>query len=557
MRVLGIDVSQFQSTMNWNTAWNQGGRFAFIRASRTDTVPDTRLNTFAPAAKTQGFLVGVYHRALPFSNTSDSGAFRDPIVDADAFISAGGAYMGNGYMRPVLDIENGSSLRDNPVNGYNLSQWVVAFVNRVKQVKGVDPIIYCNGNFARNYLDSSVTAAAGDLWIARWNSPFPNPHTDQPQVVSGWPNIFGHWNLNGYSGTPHPDSWDFWQYSASGNGLGSTWGAASVDIDLDVWNGDNINVLKQNFITGAADIPANVSPANGATGLNPTNVSLDWNDSVGAIAYDVFLDGVKVGSDVAASQYTHGATLADGAHSWSIIAKGVLGDDDTHVTGSTWSFTTEAAPPPPPLPPGTINGALFHDLDGDAALDAGEPALSGRTVWLDADNDAILDAGETLVTTNGSGQYSFSVPAGTYTVRQSVPGGWYQTVPLNNGARTAVVTSGQTATLFAFGTAQYSSISGTVFRDKNGNGIKNSGEGGLSAWRIYIDTNSNGLFDAGETSTLTNSSGNWSLSNLKTGSYTIRVVVQSGFTLTTPSGGSFNHTLFSGTTIAGDFFGAR
>jgi GH25 family lysozyme M1 (1,4-beta-N-acetylmuramidase) len=149
-RVEGIDVSSFQGSMNFTTAYNQNKRFAFIRASRSDTIPDSKTATFVPAAKNAGLVVGVYHRALPFSNTGDSGAFRDPIVDADAFLSVATQYIANGYMRPVLDLENGSSLNAvngsgqpiGQVNGYTLNEWAVAWINRVKTVTGVTPMMY-------------------------------------------------------------------------------------------------------------------------------------------------------------------------------------------------------------------------------------------------------------------------------------------------------------------------------------------------------------------------------------------------------------------------------
>jgi len=136
--------------------------------------------------------------------------------------------------------------------------------------------------------------------------------------------------------------------------------------------------------------------------------------------------------------------------------------------------------PPPPPTPGTIAGSAFIDTNGNGALDTGEALASGRTIYIDSNNNAVLDAGEANTVTDASGQYSFSVNPGTYTVRQIVPSGWYQTVPANNAGRSATVTSGNTTTLFAFGSAQYSSISGSVFRDSNGNGLWDTGETALS-----------------------------------------------------------------------------
>ena len=46
-------------------------------------------------------------------------------------------------------------------------------------------------------------------------------------------------------------------------------------------------------------------------------------------------------------------------------------------------------------------------------------------------------------------------------------------------------------------------VSGQVFNDLNADGAKNAGEAGQSGWTIYLDANTNGQFDTGETSTTT------------------------------------------------------
>jgi GH25 family lysozyme M1 (1,4-beta-N-acetylmuramidase)/uncharacterized protein (DUF2141 family) len=443
-RVEGIDVSQFQGTVNWSTVYNSGKRFAFVRASRTNLDLDPNLNANMTNAKAAGVLVGPYHRVLP-QGVDELGPYTDPLVDAQRFVNAAGAYMSNGYLRPVVDVEDGETL-----GKAALSQWVVSFVNEVKRLKpGANPLIYCNTNFASNYLDATVVAAAPDLWIANWNT---TAYGDPVTGTGGPPT--GVWGANG-------QTWDFWQYSSTGDG--PSIGTGSTYVDLDVFNGSDVEVLKQNFLIGYA----------------------------------------------------------------------------------------------PPPAPGTIGGSLFHDSNGNGALNTGEPLLAGRTVYIDADNDAVRDAGETSATTDSAGKYTFSVNPGTYVVRQAVPSGWYQTVPANNGARTATVTSGATTTLFAFGSAQFASVSGSVFNDANGNGVRNTGEAGLSAWTVYIDADNDGVRDAGELIATSDANGNWSFTGLKTGTYNIRVVQKAGYTLTTPTGGKFTHTLASGTAITGDLFGQR
>ena len=344
-RLTGIDVSQFQGTMNWNTAVSRGISFAFIRASRGDTVPDTQLaNNMHPTngAKAKGLVVGVYHRILPFSNVNDTGAYVDPVVEANKFLTAGGNYMGNGYIRPVVDVENGRNLNGSAAHGgHTLSTWVLAFVNRIKEVKNVTPIIY-TGHY-RSYLNSSVVTALPDLWIANWETAtYGNPVTGTGSPPTNpWP------------------TWKFWQYD-SPNGLGSYYGAQSTDIDLNVFNGDNINLLKQNFVIGAAKIPSGPSPANGASSVSPFNLKLNWADSVGAAAYDVYLNNTLAASNLTVSEWTPPSTLASGTtHQWRVVAKGVITDDDTHTTTTTnWSFTTSNLPLPGTPSGGTPDGTF-------------------------------------------------------------------------------------------------------------------------------------------------------------------------------------------------------
>ncbi|MDB5326746.1 MAG: Carbohydrate binding family 6 [Phycisphaerales bacterium] len=72
----------------------------------------------------------------------------------------------------------------------------------------------------------------------------------------------------------------------------------------------------------------------------------------------------------------------------------------------------------------TLTAYLFNDTDGDNVRDAGEAALSGRTVFLDTDQDGVLDVGETSLVTDANGLAAFNVYDGTYQVRQIVPTGW-------------------------------------------------------------------------------------------------------------------------------------
>lgn len=80
-----------------------------------------------------------------------------------------------------------------------------------------------------------------------------------------------------------------------------------------------------------------------------------------------------------------------------------------------------------------------------------------------------------------------------------------------------------------------SRFSGVKFIDTNANGIQDAGESGIGGVTIYFDNNSNGVLDVGERSTITDSSGQYLL-EADAGTYTIRAEITPGTTDTSPNG---------------------
>jgi uncharacterized protein (DUF2141 family) len=134
--------------------------------------------------------------------------------------------------------------------------------------------------------------------------------------------------------------------------------------------------------------------------------------------------------------------------------------------------------------------------------------------------------------------------------------GWRRTAP-GAGYFDLTLAAGGSATGRNFADTQNVLISGSVFNDLNGNGVRNTGEAGLASWRIFIDANKNGVLDTGEMSVLTDSSGNWSFKTLAAGTYAVRIVQQTGWKRTTPAGGSFTVTVSSGGRSTGKLFGEK
>ena len=200
----GIDVSHWQGSINWSQVYGAGYRFAFIKASEGTSYTDSYFTTNMSGAKNAGLYPGPYHFAHPDSYSATA--------EAAHFVNTAGSYMSNGYLRPVLDLEDGASLSTTA-----LTDWVIDFMTYVENQTGVEPIIYCNSNYANYEFDSRITQY--DLWIANW-------YVQSPDT--------GLWS-----------TWEFWQYSSTGSVPG-----ISGNVDLDYFNG-NLSTMVEKHVIGS------------------------------------------------------------------------------------------------------------------------------------------------------------------------------------------------------------------------------------------------------------------------------------------------------------------
>ncbi|MCS7033605.1 MAG: S8 family serine peptidase [Phycisphaerae bacterium] len=78
-------------------------------------------------------------------------------------------------------------------------------------------------------------------------------------------------------------------------------------------------------------------------------------------------------------------------------------------------------------------------------------------------------------------------------------------------------------------------VSGTLYGDYDGDGVRDPGEPGLAGWTVFVDLNNNGSPNTGEPQVITGSGGLYSF-DLAPGNYRIRAVLQPGFVQTSPAG---------------------
>ncbi len=170
----------------------------------------------------------------------------------------------------------------------------------------------------------------------------------------------------------------------------------------------------------------------------------------------------------------------------------------------------------------TASGEVFHDLNGDGTLGAGDPGLSGWTV------DIVDGRGQLVAapTTDPAGNFSFGALApGLYTVTVSLMSGYVQTTSPTRYSLS--VAEGTNLTQVNFGVFQAVTLSGEVFDDTNDDGSLTSGESGLSGWTVDLFQGSSLV-----ASTTTDSGGNYSFPNVGPGSFTIKDELQAGYVAT-------------------------
>lgn len=182
----------------------------------------------------------------------------------------------------------------------------------------------------------------------------------------------------------------------------------------------------------------------------------------------------------------------------------------------------------------TITGTTYLDRNVNRTFDSADEIFPFLQIYADANNDGMLNPGEFRAFSNQFGEYSLSVPAGTHTIRQTVPTGYRVSAPLDN-ARVVTISTGATIGGQDFGNELLDlDITGTKFNDLNANGVRDPGEGGLEGVFFYLDLDGDNRIDLGEPSTQSGPDGSYRLAFPGPGTYQIREVVPPGFIQTLP-----------------------
>lgn len=207
----------------------------------------------------------------------------------------------------------------------------------------------------------------------------------------------------------------------------------------------------------------------------------------------------------------------------------------------------------------SLGDRVWRDDDRDGAQDAGEPGVAGITVTLFSGTTVV---GSTV--TDAYGMYLFdNLAAGNYTVSFTLPANYQfttQTNTVDNTDGTALRTIGSDVIPGTGRTYVITLSAGEDERNIDAGVIFTQPTTASVGDRVWFDTNSNGVQDAGETgisgitvtlldgsgnplaTTVTDANGNYLFSGLAAGTYAVRFTLPSGFTFSTKDAGGNDNT---------------
>lgn len=175
---LAVDVSSYQTELDWNALRQAGVTIAFIRVgyrgygAEGKLVADEMFTTHIEGAKAAGMKVGIYFYSQALN-------YEEGVAEAQFALQLASAYTLD--MPVVIDTEEvyADEPRTEGLSNEARTDGVVGFCETVKQA-GYAPMIYSNRNWFVQKLDMTRLGEY-KLWLAQYaNEP------DFPYLYSGW-----------------------------------------------------------------------------------------------------------------------------------------------------------------------------------------------------------------------------------------------------------------------------------------------------------------------------------------------------------------------------------
>ncbi|WP_432377511.1 SdrD B-like domain-containing protein [Duganella sp. P38] len=341
---------------------------------------------------------------------------------------------------------------------------------------------------------------------------------------------------------------------ANGHTAAITVGAGEVNNTIDaglyrtaslgdrVWIDSNKNGVQDAGEAGMAGVKVTLIDANGNAVGSPLTTDANGNylfTNLAPGSYSVQFDKTTL---PAGYVFTTAHAGADGVVDSDADSNGlsnpvVLNSGDVNLSVDAGIVAT----------PATIGDRVWEDKNGNGIQDAGDTGISNVTVQLKNAAGAVV----ATTTTDASGNYSFSVDAGTYSVAVVSPKGYVATLQ-NAGANEAAdsdinaagqsdsvtVTAGQNYKDLDAGLVKTVSIGDRVWLDCNGNGLQDKGDTGVAGVKVYLLDATGRIVGS---PVVTDANGNYVFTGLKPGTYSVqfdKATLPAGYVFTTANVGS-------------------
>jgi SdrD B-like domain/Secretion system C-terminal sorting domain len=348
-----------------------------------------------------------------------------------------------------------------------------------------------------------------------------------------------------------------------------------------VWMDTNANGLQDGTESGMAGITVSLLDGSGNPVNNPATGKpyVVVTDSVGnykfvdlpAGSYQVKFTNLPAGTSFtsqdaagtgAPGSGTDGATDSD--------VNPATGKTATITLGAGQNITTVDAGIIPSIPAGkgSLGNKVWIDADNDGIQDANEQGVPNVTVelYFDSNGDGVISGAEAATPfkttlTDGQGNYLFTgLDAGAYQVKfvnTTFPSGYTLQAGKNNAGTNDATDSDPDPATGLTGTYILAQGEDNLTVDA---GLYNTSATNSIGDKVWLDTNSDGKQDAGESgmpnitvnlidatgaiiaSTVTDANGNYYFGNLPNGNYAVQVAPPAGYSLTVQNGAAAGTT---------------
>ncbi|WP_425619016.1 SdrD B-like domain-containing protein [Anatilimnocola sp. NA78] len=319
-------------------------------------------------------------------------------------------------------------------------------------------------------------------------------------------------------------------------------GSQGALVRIDAVTGDVANLLSTSGIPLHGIVQTNAGEIYGVNGFNNSlykvNLATGTTSLVGpagaqlafGLAYDAQED-VLYGLATLAGQPTGTVRLVQVNRATGGIS--VVGSQPTTGLTATSGITFDAV---------TRRVIAFDNADDEVyafniqtgqgtRLSFARPALATGGLSQDGAGNVVFQTGSFLGRMNlATGQTAPHLPLSRFASLESL-----ELVDFEEFGHRVQVGSGAVVSGIDFGNQSIlSTVAGSKWEDLDGDGVRDTGEPAFASVVVYLDTNNNGVLNAGEPQTATGTDGSYSFTGLMPGAYTVREVLPVNYRQTSP-----------------------